>query len=205
MATLIRGNSGVDADVDEDRNVKIFQTIPGYPTAGGFYNVAGKSGAAAIAAALATDIPLMTMRHAAASVRRAYVTKVRVLMTTITVGALGGVPSVLGLQRFNGATPTGGIARTAARRAETKGTISDVTDIRDNNATLTVGGVVFGTELAWALTPTDGTATSKIEMIYEPSAPVELAAGDGLALRTRQAGPLTATWFFTYTFDWFER
>jgi hypothetical protein len=205
MPTIIRGNGGVDADVDEARNIQIYQTIPGYPAAGGFYSVAGKSGAATIAAALATDTTLMSMRFSASSTRRAYVGRIRVNMATLTAGAAGGVPSVLGLQRFNSATPSGGTARTPSRFALSKGSATDMTDVRDNNAALTVTSVVFLDEIAWSLTPTNGVLVSNYDWVIEPPAPIELAAGEGLVLRTRQVGPATATWFFSYNVYWFER
>jgi len=206
MSTTILGTpSGVGFDTDEAGNAKVYQTIPGYPAAGGFYSVAGKSGAAAIAAALATDVSLMSARFSAASTRKAYLTRLRVLMHTLTVGAAGGVPSVLGLQRFTTATPTGGTARTPAPVGPTKGSATDMTDVRDNNAALTVTSVVFGTEIAWSLTPTAGAVGTPIEWVVEFPAPEELSAGDGIVLRTRQVGPATATWFFTYTLYWFER
>lgn len=205
MSSQIAGNAGVIFEVDEARNVQIFQTIPGYPAAGGFYSVAGKSGAAAIAAALATDVSLMSARFSAGSTRKAYLTRMRVLMHTLTIGAAGGVPSVLGLQRFTTATPTGGTARTPDRVGPTKGSTTDMTDIRDNNAALTVTSVVFGTEIAWSVTPVAGVSSAPIEWLMDFPAPVELAAGDGVVLRTRQVGPATATWFFTYTMYWFER
>jgi len=205
MSTQIIGNTGVVGEIDEARNIQVFQTIPGYPTAGGFYSVAGKSGTAAIAAALATDIPLMAARFSAASTRKAYIARMRVEMCTLTVGAAGGVPSVLGLQRFTTAALTGGVARTPAPSSLTKGSATDMTDVRDNNATLTVGAAVFGAELAWSLTPTHGVNLNAIEWIMEFPAPIELSAGDGVALRTRQVGPATATWYFTYNLYWFER
>lgn len=209
MPALLRGFlSGLDADVDEARNllVNANQSVPGYPAAGGFYTVAGKSGTVAIAAALAIDTSLMSWRVAVGSARRAYLAKFRLSMSTITVGAAGGVPSVIGLQRISNATPTGGTARTSSRLGGTvKGTATDVTDIRDNNAALTVAGVTFGEELGLVQTPTNGALASIIEWIYEPVAPAEFGAGDGFVLRTRQAGPATATWYFTYTAHWFER
>jgi hypothetical protein len=205
MSTQIIGISGLVAEVDEARNVQIFQTIPGYPTLGGFYSVAGKSGAVAIAAALATDVSLMSARLSASSIRKAYLTRMRVLMNTPVIGASGGVPSVLGLQRFTAATPTGGTARTPDRVGPTKGSATDMTDVRDNNAALTVTSVVFGTEIAWSSTPTSGVTNAPIEWLMDFPAPVELSAGDGVVLRTRQVGPATATWFFSYTLYWFER
>lgn len=207
MPVIIRGFGGTDAEVDEERNllVNANQSIPGYPAAGGFYTVAGKSGTVAIAAALAIDTSLMSMRMAVGSARRAYITKFRVSMSTVTAGAAGGVPSVLGIQRFTNATPTGGTARTANRLGPTKGSATDVTDIRDNNAALTVTSVTFGDEVAWHQTPTNGAGVTLLEWAHEPVAPIELSAGDGLVLRTRQAGPATATWYFTYAVHWFER
>lgn len=206
MSTTIIGYSGIVSEVDENRNSNVnWAVIPGYPAAGGFYTVAGKSGAAAIAAALAADTTLMSMRMAPASTRKAYITKVRVQMNTLTAGAAGGVPSVLGLQRFTTATPTGGTARTVHQIGPTKGSASDITDVRDNNAALTVTSVVFGQEVAWSTTPTSGLGVALLEWIFEPVAPIELGAGDGLCLRTRQVGPATATWYFSYNFHWFER
>jgi hypothetical protein len=205
MSVQIAGNSGVVLDVDEARNVQIYETVPGYATAGGWYTVAGKSGTAAIAAALATDTTLMAARFSTASSRKAYIQKFRVTMTTLTAGAAGGVPSVLGLQRFTAATPSGGTARTVCQLGPSKGSTSDMADVRDNNAALTVTSVVFGTEVGWFQTPTNGVLVSLVEWEFEPAAPIELSAGDGLCLRTRQAGPATATWYFSYTMHWFER
>lgn len=207
MTTTVRGGtSGLDVDIDEALNLKVFQTFPGYPSAGGFYTVAGKSGTAVIAAALAADTTLMSARLSTGSTRRAYINKFRVLMTTSTVGAAGGVPSVLGMQKFSAATPTGGTSRTSTRLGTTtKGSATDITDIRDNNAALTVTSVVFGEEVSWSSTPTNSTLAGIIEWIFEPLAPLELAAGEGICLRTRQVGPATATWNFAYTMHWFER
>lgn len=207
MPVLIRGFGGVDAEVDEARNIQVFQGIPGYPAAGGWYSVSGKSGAAAIAAALATDTTLMSARFSTGSTRKAYITGGRVIMATLTPGAAGGVPSVLGLQRFSGATPTSGTPRSAHRFGPSKGSVSDMTDIRDNNAALTVTGVTFGEEASWSITPTHGTNVTAIlwDILKLADAPMELSAGDGICLRTRQVGPATATWYFSYVFYWFER
>lgn len=206
MSTTIIGYSGIVSEVDENRNANVnWSVIPGYPAAGGFYTVAGVSGTAAIAAALASDTTLMSMRMAPASTRKAYITKVRIQMATLTAGAAGGVPSVLGIQRFATATPTGGTARTVQLLGPTKGSASDITDVRDNNAALTVTSVVFGQEAGWSITPTNGVGVSLLEWIFEPVAPLELGAGDGICLRTRRVGPATATWNFSYTVHWFER
>ena len=205
MSTQIIGNGGIIAEVDENRNVQIYQTIPGYPAAGGFYSVAGQSGAAAIAAALATGTSLMSARFNPSSTRKAYLTRMRIMMASLTPGAAGGVPSILGLQRFTAATPTGGTPRTPDRVSAAKGSVTDMTDVRDSNAALTVAGVTFGAIIAQTLTPTAGASNAPIEWIMEFPAPEEMVAGDGVALRTQQVGPATATWYFTYNLYWFER
>lgn len=205
MSTQIIGNGGVVGDVDEARNLLTFSTTPGYPTAGGFYSVTGRSGSAAIAAALATDTSLMSARFSASSTRKAYITRLRVLMLVPTAGAAGGIPSVLGLQKFTTATPSGGTARTPSRMGPTKGSATDMTDVRDNNAALTVTSVVFTDEIASTATPIAGTNISPSEWVIDFYAPLELSAGDGVVLRTRQVGPATATWYFTYNLYWYER
>ena len=202
---IIGGISGLKANVDENNNFHVFETVPGYPAAGGFYTVAGKSGAVAIAAALASDTSLMSARMAVGSTRRAYITGLQVNMSICTPGAAGGVPSALGLHRFTSATPTGGTPRTVCRLGPTKGTTTDMTDVRDNNAALTVTNVIFTDDVDWSITPTSGTSTVPIQWIFLPKAPLELGPGDGIALRTDQVGPATATWYFSYTLAWFER
>ena len=49
MSVQVVGNGGVILDVDEARNLQVFESIPGYPAAGGFYTVTGHT-AAVIAA-----------------------------------------------------------------------------------------------------------------------------------------------------------
>jgi hypothetical protein len=204
MPAVITGNSGVNAEVDEARNIQVYQTIPGYPTAGGFYRVVGWT-PAVVAAALAANTSLMTARLAVASTRKAYITKLRIFLAVPTPGAAGGIASMLAVQRFTTATPTGGTARTVARIGPTKGSATDMTDVRDSNAALTVTSVVFGDIIGGTLTPVSGVSTTPMEYIFEPNAPIELAAGDGICLRTQTAGPATATWVFSYVMEWFER
>jgi len=204
MSVQVVGNGGVILDVDEARNLQVFESIPGYPAAGGFYTVTGHT-AAVIAASLAADTTLMAARLAAASSRKAYLTKMRVSMLLATAGAAGGIATVLGLQRFTAATPTGGTARTPNLVGPTKGSGTDITDVRDNNAALTVTSVVFGSIIGSSSVPNGSTNVAPFEWIFEPYAPIELSAGDGVCLRTRNAGPATATWLFSYNMHWFER
>lgn len=205
MSVQVIGQGGVVAEVDEARNLYVTDiVVPGYPAAGGFYAVTGGA-AAVVAAALAANTNLATARLAAGSTRKAYIEKVRVAMGIATPGAAGGIATILGLRRFTAATPTGGTARTAARLGPTKGSATDMTDIRDSNAALTVTGVTFGDWLGTTHVPNGATNVAPFEWVYEPAAPVELGAGDGIALQTFNAGPATATWVYTYNLHWFER
>ena len=218
MSVQIAGNAGVVADVDEARNFQVFQGIPGYPTAGGFYSATGWSAAAGspqtpavVAAALATDTLLMSARMVVGSARKAYVTRLRVLLLPVTANAAAVNPGILALVRFTAVTPTGGNARTAARSGPSKGSASDITDIRDMNAALT-GAPTFGDSLCSTQIPViqgavaaGMTQVGGLEWIAEFPAPIELAAGDGLALRTKATCPATATWTYSWNMYWFER
>jgi hypothetical protein len=219
MSTQIIGNAGVVAEVDEARNIQVYEGIAGYPAAGGFYTVTGQAATTgtpatplAVAAALANNTMLMSARLAAGSTRKAYITKIRILLVPITGVAAAVVPGSLGIQRFTAQTPTGGNARTAARLGEAKGTATDITDIRDSNAALTGTAPTFGTVLGSCLIPVvigavaaGYTEQNGIEWIFESATPVELAAGDGICLRTQTTCPATATWTYSYNLHWFER
>lgn len=204
MSVAIVGNGGTVADVDEARNVQVYQAIPGYPSAGGFYSVHGRT-EAVVAASLAANTTLMAARFSNSSTRKAYVVRLRVVTELATAGAAGGIAQTLGLQRFTTATPSGGTARTVARSSATKGSATDMTDVRDSNAALTVTSVVFGDVVAGSLVANGSTNVAPLEWVMEFIAPIELAAGDGLCLRTQNAGPATATWLYSYNMYWFER
>lgn len=204
MSVQIVGNGGVVLDVDEARNMQVFQAIAGYPTSGGFFSVTGHL-SAVVAASLAADTSLATARFSASSTRKAYLTRAKFSAILATAGAAGGIATHMGLQRFTTATPTGGTARTPQRHSAAKGSATDMTDVRDNNSALTVTSVVFGDIVDSFLVPNGSTNVTPLTHIFEPKTPIELAAGDGLAFRTRNAGPGTATWVFGYTLEWFER
>jgi hypothetical protein len=211
VAVPIIGNAGVVADVDENRNLQTFESIPGYPAAGGFYSVAGHT-TAAVAAALAADVMLMSARMVVGSARKAYITKFRLHMWAILLNAAGVDQGILGLRRFTAQTPTGGNARTANRYAESKGTATDITDIRDSNAALTGTAPTWGNIVCQAPVPVIQGAiaagmanAATLEYVFDFPAPIELAAGDGIALRTIKACPATCTWGYSYTMHWFER
>lgn len=209
MAFQLKGldsSGGNIAEVDSNGNLLTVESIPAFPTLGGFYTVCGQT-SAVVAATLAANTSLMSMRMAPTSVREAYITRARVLIAAATVGASATIPGTLGLQRFSNATPTGGTARTPNRMGEgVLGSGTDMTDIRDNNAALTVTNVNFGTVVANTLVPLFiTTGAMYLEWIVEPPCPIILSPGDGLALRTQVVMPATQTWMFSYTIHWFEK
>lgn len=205
MSAIIRGGtSGVDADVDANKNLQTFEGLPATPAAGGYYTVCGGP-AGIVAAGLAIDTSLMAMRFSASSARIAYLTKFRFIMSPATLGAAAGVAGAIGLQRFTTATPSGGTARTSNRLHEGAGTATDMTSIQDLAAALTVTSVVFGAEIARSRIPLFVASAGWFEWIFEPLHPVRLAAGDGIALRTRVQLAATQTWVFDYTAHWYEK
>ncbi len=194
-----------EVKVDANKNLAVAEGLPEIGAAGGFYTVAGQT-VAVVAAALAANTMLMSMRFNPASARKAFVTKLRLLVGVATVGASAGIAGTLGLQRFIAQTPTGGAARTPNRLAETLGTTSDMFDIRDSNAALTGTAPTFGSIVAVTLIPLFITTGAMwMEWIFEPAHPIILNPGDGLALRTQFAMAATQTWMYSYTFHWFEK
>lgn len=211
MSTALIGNGGVVADVDEARNLQTWEGTPGYPTAGGFYSVAGNT-TAVVAAALAADVMLASARMSVSSTRKAYITRLRLHLWSVTGNAAAVDQGILGVRRFTAQTPTGGNARTVNRFSESKGTTSDVTDVRDSNAALTGTAPTFGNVITQVPIPVQTGAIAAgytnvfaPEYVFDFPAPVELAAGDGIALRTMKACPATCTWGYSYVIYWYER
>jgi hypothetical protein len=206
MAVIEDPLTGDAAWVDAKHQQLMVPGSPAIGAAGGHYTVAGQT-SAVVAAALAANTPLMTMRFNPASARKAYVDRLRVIIGVATVGASAAVAGTLGLQRFTTTTtPTGGTARTANRLQESAGTTSDMFDIRDSNAALTVTGVTFGTVVGVTLVPifiVNGAMW--MEWILEPPRPILLNPGDGLALRTQVAMAAAQTWMYAYNFHWEEK
>jgi len=192
-----------ELQIDVAGCAKVKPGLQAIGAAGGYYTVTGGS-TAVVAAALAANTSLMSMRMSGASARKAYVVKMRFNMTPATLGAAAGVAGSLAIQRFNTATPTGGNARTANRMNLTTGTTTDITDIRDSNAALTVTSVVFTTYVAQTQIPLFVASAGGFEWIFEPEYPVILDAGEGLVLRTIVALAATQTWMYSYTFHWHE-
>lgn len=169
----------------------------------GFFSTTGWT-VAVVAAGLAASVNLMSARLATGSTRKAYMTRFRFAMTPATVGASGGVAGTIGLQRFTAVTPTGGTARTAARRDAVGGSASDMTDIRDSNAALTGSSPTWGDVVGSTIVPLFTTGGG-FEWIYEPDFPIIMIAGDGVGLRTQFAMAATQTWMFSYNMHWYER
>ena len=191
------------AEVDANRNAKASEGYPAHPAAGGFYTVCGGP-TAVVAAALATDTSLVSMRLSAGSTRRAFLSKFRFVMTPATLGAAAGVAGQVALQRITAAAPSGGTARTANEQNEPLASATDMTDIRDSNAALTVTSVVFGAEIARTVVPLFVSSAGWFEWIYEPIYPTVLTPGDGMVMRTRVALAATQTWVYSWTAHWFE-
>lgn len=204
---LIGTTSGVEVDVDANKNLYVTPGLPSIPATGGYYIVTG--GPTAIcAAALAVNTDLISLRFSPLSARKAYISKFELIITISTVGASAAVGGVIGLRRFTTATPTGGVARIAAELNEIA-TPTDMTDIRDSNTALTVTGVVFPNtgELCWFRQSVSTVGNATIYQ-FEPSAgvgyPVVLNPGDGLALSVRVAMAATQTWVYSWRCIWEE-
>lgn len=206
MGVVILGAaSGTGADVDAKRNLTVRRGVADYGAAGGAFSVAGGP-TAIVAAALAANTPLMSMRHGAGATTKVYITRLHVTISIATIGASAGVPGQITWQRFTTATPTGGTARTPARKDASTGSGTQVADVRDNNAALTVTSVAF-TDIFVA----EAIPNSTVGASYEYSTDLDedefivLAAGDGICLRTSVAAPATQTWTYSYTIHWLEK
>jgi hypothetical protein len=179
-----------------------------FGSAGGGFLVSGST-SAVVAAALAANTTLMSARFAAASSRKAYINKFQIQLVTATLGTAALVNGSLGLQKFTTATPTGGTARTPTRKNASEGSVSDMTDVRDSNAALTVTSVVFTDIPLVFINPASGVIANLVTLEWRfdlPfNQPLVLQAGDGICLRSQIVMPATHTWMYSYTMDWSER
>lgn len=210
MAVIEGGSSAQLLEVDNNKNAYIRgANPPHFPNSvGGGFSVAGYS-TAVVAAGLAANTMLMSMRFNPASSRNAYLTRARISITPATLGAAAGVAGQLVLQRFTAQTPTGGAARTPARKLPNVGSATDMTDIRDSNAALTGTAPTFGDVIAASVLPLFVASAGGFGWIVDMDdlggVPVRLTAGDGIALRTGSiALAATQTWMYAYTFHWYE-
>src|SRR6185437_13187154 len=142
MGIQLIGNGGTIADVDPGRNQFIRRHPANYGSTGGAFVVTGGP-SAVVAAALAANTTLASMRHGTGATTNIWISRLRISINAATVGASAGVPGQIAWQRFTTATPTGGTARTPARKDASTGAATQVADVRDSNAALTVTSVNF--------------------------------------------------------------
>jgi hypothetical protein len=206
---VIDGSGGTDElKITAKRGALITPIEPAYGAAGGGFVVAGGT-SAVVAAALAANTTLMAARFAAASARKAFINKFQIQLVTATLGTAALVHGSLGLQKFTTATPTGGTARTPTRKNSSEGSTTDMTDVRDSNAALTVTSVVFVDVPIHFINPASGVIGNMVilEWRFDQSynQPLVLQPGEGICLRSQIVMPATHTWMYSYTLDWSER
>jgi hypothetical protein len=206
---VIDGSGGTDElKITAKRGAFTTAIEPAYGVAGGGFVVSGGT-TAVVAAALAANTTLMAMRFAAASSRKAFINKIQLELNTVTAAAAAAVPALTAFQKFTTATPTGGTARTPTRKNSSEGSTTDMTDVRDSNAALTVTSVVFTDLPIMFLNPAFTVSGSLVvlEWRFDPNynQPTVLQPGEGLCLRTQAANPATMTWMYSYVIDWSER
>jgi len=211
MAIQIQGLNSTNnyiADVDPFNSMYVIDGLPAWPpsggTSGGYYTVAGQTNVVT-AASLPANTTLMAMRFSTGSSRRAYVTKMRMMISVSTVGTSALVPGTIALQRFSGGTPSAGWSRTPCRLSEISGNTSDMTSIQDSASALNTTSTSGTSIIASTLVPIFiAGGLMAYEWIVEPPQPIVLTAGDGLWLRTQVVMPATQTWVYSYTFHWKE-
>lgn len=165
------------------------------------YVVCGATGAVC-AAALAAGTTLIAMRNGAG--KSLYITKIKVRFTVGTVGVSAGVAGSVKWERFTTATPTGGTARTVAKKNATFNA-SNVADVRDGNAALTVTSVVWTDVLDMSNVPLMITGVPSPEWVSEwEDSPAVIAPSEGISLRVLTQLAATQTWQFSYSIEWFE-
>jgi hypothetical protein len=205
MAVQIIGSTGTVADVDAGKSIYTRRGAANYGVLGGAFAVTGGP-SSVVAAALSANTPLATLRHGTSATANMYITRLRATFTPATVGASGGVPGQIAWQKFTTATPSGGTARTVARKDASTGGASQVLDVRDSNAALTVTSVNF-TDIFASTNVPNFTTGGVYEWVidFDEDEFIRLAAGDGISLRTLVAMAATQTWIFAYTIHWFEK
>lgn len=202
------GSNYYTAEIGSGDNFFVAYGVPAIPasggTSGGFYSAAGFT-STPVAASLASGTTLMSFRMSTSSSRKAYINRIRINFGITNLVATPSVSGALAIQRFSGATPTGGTARTPNRMNAISGNTSDVTDIRDSDTALTTTSVAFGTIAGSSLVPQAiGTGNTQMDWIFEPAVPLILNPGDGVCFRTQTAMPAVQTWAYSYSIYWFE-
>jgi hypothetical protein len=169
------------------------------------------SSAAVVAAALAQNSSLFSMRLNPTSGKRVYLWAAYIRINAIAAFTAPG--GDLMLQRFSAATPTAGTGLTLPgdiQKYRSDDPNTELSDVRFSNAALTVAGVAFDAGRGPAVyVPQLGANTIIDRNFYDPNTfqrPLELAAGEGFVLRN----PIAAmgaggTWLWSLALTWEER
>lgn len=210
---MITTFSSLAGNLDGEHNAAY--TITKSPGEGyGFTSITGT-----IAAALAANSSVFSMRLSDATTKKAYIQKVRVDFTTIVAFT---VPITAGrrLAIYRGASlvnPSGGTAIAAANAykattyAGSKFTAANSGDIRiATTGALTVTGITYETDPFKMLPLTHvGAAGAFIERVWEfhenESEPLILQPSQSLAIRNPVAMDAAGTWQLGVQVEWYER
>lgn len=232
MSIAIIGGTttGTVAQTDSRRAVLVRRGIPSVPVGGGYYAVSGTgSGVVGASAASSTTFFSMWFGATPGANRRAYIYSMEFMVGAATVGTSGLVAGSLVVNRFSGAIPTGGTARTVCPLGgATEGVgakwglddVSNMTDVRDSQTGLTTTGIVQVTLTGIPFVPimiSDnmlarldfGTGAAPRErrggrLPY--SAPIVMMPGSGILARVSgdRTMPANQTWKFAYNIRWME-
>jgi hypothetical protein len=178
-----------------------------YKPEGEFYMARATSGI--LAAALAVDAPVFAMRHGAAAVKAAYIHKIDIGFGA-TVAFTTGSQTGFYLQRFSVAALAAGTSYLASILRYDTADASEMGDLRaSTTAALTSAGVTFAADSVPLISFPGPTLNQMIGPVTvfdsTESAPIKLAAGEGLCLRNLVVWPAAGTGVLTCRVVWAER
>lgn len=207
MATQIAGSFGPTIDTDPGRDLFRRRGEPVAFVSGGAYVVTGGP-SAACAAGLLSGTTLIALTHGSTASTSVYVTQINFTINASVTGSAGNTPGELLWQRFGGAVPTGGTARTPARKDPSQGSPTQVASVSDSATGLTTGSLAFTSSFVTHAIGNFGAGAFGSVTYLTPLAEdefIRLAAGDGLALSISSTAPPQLTWTFTYAIHYFEQ
>lgn len=191
-------NKGID--IDPGRNLYTRRGVSNFLTGSSNFVTGGPSNV--VAAAIASGTTLLSLRHGTTASNDLYITHLSFTFNVAATGSSGATPGQLVWERFTSATPTGGTQRTPAR-ADASEAVSQVMDVRDHSASLTMTGVVMGAALLYF--PIQFSLNSQAyEIALNEDEVIKLQPGNGIAMSVSSAGPAALTWTYTYTIRWSE-
>jgi hypothetical protein len=199
--------SGATVDVATVDPVEKAVRVASYKPAGEFYMARATSGV--LAAALAVDAPIFAMRHGAAAAKTAYVHKIDLgfgCAVAFTTGSQVGFY----LQRFSVAALAGGTSYLASILRYDTADASEMGDLRaSTTAALTSAGVTFAADSVPLLSFASPTLSQQIGPLTlfdsTESAPIKLAAGEGICIRNLVVWPAAGTGVVSCRVVWSER